>query len=259
MTTFSKYAPGTFSWVDLMSPDAAASKRFYQALCGWDVLDNPTDQGGVYTQFLVRGQPVAGLGEMGPEMKASGAPAVWNSYVSVQDVEATTERARQLGATVVMPPMQVMDAGRMAILSDPTGAHFSLWEPGEHIGAAIVNEPVSLSWNELATSDPERASGFYRDLFGWSIEVATDDGYRVIENEGRANGGIMGLGQEREGTPPHWGVYLAVEDCDASLARATELGGQLLMPPMDIPQGRFGVVADPQGGVITLMRVVAPD
>ncbi len=258
MTIFTKYEPGTFSWVDLMSPDAAAARSFYQELCGWGAIDNPTDQGGVYTQFTLRDLPVAGLGEMNDEMKSSGMPAIWNSYVSVQDVEATTARASELGAGVVMPPMQVMQAGRMAILADPTGAQFSLWEPGEHVGAGVVNEPVSLSWNELASADPDQASRFYQDLFGWAMEEA-DGGYRVILNNGRPNGGIMALGPERAGMPSYWGVYLAVDDCDASLGRAEQLGARVLVPAMDIPQGRFGTVQDPQGGVITLMKIDAPD
>ena len=259
MTTFAKYEPGTFCWIDLMSPDAAASKRFYQDLFGWDIVDNPTDQGGVYTQFLLRGETVAGLGEMSDEMKSSGMPAIWNSYVSVQDVEASTARAAELGATVAMPPMQIMYVGKMSILADPTGAHLSLWEPGTHIGSGFANEPVSLSWNELATNDSERAAAFYRDLFGWSIEIASDDGYRMIENAVRANGGIMELGADRAQTPPHWAVYLAVEDCDESLAKASELGGQVYMPPLDIPQGRFGVIGDPHGAVLALMKLQSPD
>ena len=166
MTTFTKYEPGTFSWIDLLTPDAGAAKRFYQGLCGWDAVDNPTDRGGVYVQFTLQDQPVAGMGEMSDEMKASGMPATWNSYVTVQDVDATTARAAELGATIAMPPMQVMDAGRMSILADPTGAHLSLWQPGFHLGAGIVNEPVSLAWNELSTNDTAAASTFYRGLFG---------------------------------------------------------------------------------------------
>ena len=258
MATFTKYAPGSFSWIDLMSPDAAASKAFYQALCGWDVHDNPTDQGGVYTQFMQDGQPVAGLGEMNEEMKASGMPAVWNSYVSVQDVADTTERAQSLGAQVVMPPMQVMDAGHMSIFADPTGAHLSLWQAGDHFGAGIANVPVSLGWNELATNDTEQAASFYRELFGWSISEM-GDGYLLIENAGRPNGGIMPLGPDRAGQPPSWGATLAVEDPDAKLEEATGLGGNVLMPPIDIEQGRFGVLADPAGAVITLMRIDDPD
>ena len=259
MTTIAKYEPGTFSWMDLMTPDAAAAKRFYQALCGWDAVDNPTDQGGVYTQFTLRDQPVAGMGEMSDEMRASGMPATWNSYVTVQDLEATTARAAELGATVTMPPMQIMDVGRMSIFADPTGAHLSLWEPGTHIGCGIVNEPVSLTWNELWTIDAAAASAFYRDLFGWSIEVANEDGYLLIENGGRANGGILELGPERSQMPLQWAAYLAVEDCDASIVAAAELGARVYMPPMDIPQGRFGVIGDPQGAAITLMRVDNPD
>jgi predicted enzyme related to lactoylglutathione lyase len=260
MTSFTKYEPGMFSWIDLMAKDAAAAKRSYQELCGWDAFYNPTDQGGVYTQFLLRGQPVAGLGEMSDEMRASGMPAVWNSYVTVQDAEASTARAAELGASIQMPPMRIMDVGRMSILADPTGAHFSLWEPGTHVGSGIVNEPCSLTWNELSTNDPERAAAFYRELFGWTITVANDNGYLLIESNGRANGGIMSLGAEREGVaPPHCAVYLAVEDCDASVAKASELAAEVVMPPMDIPQGRFAIIADPQGAMIHLMKVLAPD
>jgi hypothetical protein len=186
-------------------------------------------------------------------------PAIWNSYVTVQDVDASTARAAELGASVQMPPMQVMEAGRMSIFADPSGARLSLWQPGEHVGTGIANEPVSLAWNELGTKDANAASDFYRQLFGWTIEIANDDGYRMIENAGRANGGMREMGPEEAGIPPFWAVCLAVEDCDARVAKASELGGQVYMPPMDIPQGRFAVIGDPQGAAITLMKVENPD
>ena len=259
MTKLSKYQPGQFSWIDLMSPDAAAAKSFYQALFGWDATDNPTDQGGVYTQFTCEGQMVAGLGQMGEEMKSARVPATWNSYVSVQDVEACAARAAELGGSVVMPPMQVMDAGKMAIISDPTGAALSLWQAGQHVGAGLVNEPTSLCWNELATNDTERAAAFYRELFSWSLSDADGSGYLMIENQGQMNGGIRALGDEQANLPPHWMAYVAVEDCDACCARSTDLGAGVIVPPMDIPPGRFAVIADPQGAVLTVMKLNQPD
>lgn len=260
MTTISKYAPGQFSWVDLMSPDAAASSRFYTQLFGWTAVDNEDPQGGVYTQFYQGDAVIAGLGEMSPEMKASGMPAIWNSYVTVQDLDASLERATGLGGRVEMPAMQIMDVGRMAILADPTAARFSLWQAGTHIGAGLVNEPVSLTWNELATGDVDAAAAFYADLFGWTISDPSGDGsYWLIENDGRMNGGIRPFAEDEQGVPPNWMTILAVADCDAAGARGAELGGQVIVPGQDIPQGRFSVIADPHGGVFTVMRVDDPD
>ncbi len=158
MAKVSTYEPGIFSWIDLNTRDAAAAKRFYGAAFGWETIDNPTDQGGVYTQFTSGGQKVAGMGEMGDDMKAAGVPPQWNCYVTVADVDAAAARAQELGAQLMLPPMQVMDAGRMAILIDPTGARLSLWQAGEHVGSELVNEPVSLCWNELVTRDVDVAS-----------------------------------------------------------------------------------------------------
>ncbi len=152
MTEFAKFAPGQFSWVDLMTPNAEEAKRFYGELFGWDVIENPTDQGGVYTQFTLRDRHVAGMGEQSEEMKQAAVPAFWNSYVTVDNVDASAERAATLGGQLTMPVMQVMDAGRMAIIADPTGAQLSIWEPLEHIGAGIGNESDSFCWNELATA-----------------------------------------------------------------------------------------------------------
>jgi hypothetical protein len=258
MGSVSKYAPGSFSWVDLMSADAADAQDFYSRLLDWEIVEQDNGSGGIYTEFHQSGVPVAGMGEMNPEMKASGMPSVWNSYVTVQDVEAASQRAESLGATVMMPPMQVTDVGRMSVLADPEGAAFSLWEPGTHIGSRIVNEPNTLCWNELSSRNPSAAAQFYSDLFGWSID-ADESGYRLIRNEGRENGGMLKLGADSDGVPANWMVYLAVEDCDATLAKATELGGSVVMGPLDIEPGRIGIVADRQGAMFTVMKVDAPD
>ena len=261
MARLEKFNPGQFSWVDLMAPDAVAAKAFYGALFDWSHVDIPTDQGGVYTQFKSRDLPVAGLGEMSDEMKAGGMPGFWNSYVTVDDADAIAATAVELGGKITMPVMQVMTAGRMAFLADVEGAHFAIWQPGEHAGAGLVNEPVSLCWNELLTKDIEAAKAFYAALFGWEINAAEDAPveYYGISNGGRINGGIIPWSSQMGDVPPNWGVYFSVADCDGSVKRIDELGGRLIVPPRDIHPGRFAVVADPAGAVFSVMHLHSPD
>lgn len=261
MARFEKFNHGQFSWVDLMATDAAAAKSFYGALFDWDHVDFPTDQGGNYTQFKSQGLPVAGLGEMSEEMKAGGVPPHWNSYVTVDDADSIAATAVELGGSITMPVTQVMTAGRMAFLADVEGAHFAIWQPGEHAGAGLVNEPVSFCWNELLTKDIDTAKAFYTALFGWEINAAEDAPveYYGISNADRINGGIIPWMKEMGEVPPNWGVYFSVSDCDASVARVEELGGRTIVPPRDIHPGRFAVVADSAGAVFSVMYLHAPD
>jgi uncharacterized protein len=149
----------------------------------------------------------------------------------------------------------------MAFLSDAEGAHFAIWQPGEHAGAGLVNEPVSLCWNELLTKDVEKAKAFYTALFGWEINAAEDAPveYYGITNASRFNGGILPWLSQMGDVPPNWGVYYSVPDCDASVERVEELGGRLLVSPKDIHPGRFAVVADPAGAVFSVMHLHSPD
>ena len=261
MSTRDGYTNGTFSWVDLMSPDIGASKEFYGNLFGWQSEDQETDDHGlVYTILRSGGKMVAGLGGQSPEMKEAGAPAVWNSYVQVADVDATQARVEELGGSVMMPAMQVMEAGRMAIFSAPDGSVFSAWEPGVHIGAELVNEPYALGWNELATDDPQGAMKFYGALFGWTYADGGMEGYQQIVNGRNLNGGILPKQPDMAEMPNSWAVYFNVEDCDATVARTRELGGSCLVEPMELPQvGRFAVLADPQGGVFTAIKTAGPE
>jgi predicted enzyme related to lactoylglutathione lyase len=261
MTRISEYAPGQFSWVDILTPDAGASRDFYTALFDWTTVDNPTDQEGVYTQFQFQGEMVAGIGEMGPVLKKSGMPAVWSSYVSVDDLDQATSSAAELGARIEMPPMRVMEAGRMSIVADPGGARLSLWQPGEHIGAGQVNHPNSLCWNELATRDIDAAIRFYSELFGWQIErsASAPNPYYEITNQGRMNGGMLEMTEEWGDAPPHWMAYISVFDCDETLERVRRIGGQVNTEPVDIPPGRFAVIQDPQGGILTVMKLNEPE
>ena len=164
-------------------------------------------------------------------------------------------------ATVVVPPMRVMDAGSLAFLVDPVGAHFALWQPGEHHGAQRVNEHGALSWNELVTAEVERAEAFYGELLGWTFEAMPmpEMDYTVIKNGERDNGGIMPMvGPQWEGVPPHWMTYFGVDDCDAAAAKAAATGGKVMVPPTDIPPGRFAVLQDPHGGTFTVIELDAP-
>lgn len=180
-------------------------------------------------------------------------PPNWQSYVSVEDIEAAAERAKSLGATVLAEPFDVMDVGRMAVIQDPTGAVFSLWQSGRHFGAGLVNAPGALSWNQLNTNDVEGARKFYAQLFGWEDETFEEDGatYLTVSVDGWRNGGIMTM-PEGVQAPPHWLVYFAVEDVEAAAAKVRELGGEVIVPPMDVPAGRITVARDPQGAVFGL-------
>ncbi len=259
MSTVTEYAPGTPSWVDLSSPDLDASAAFYGGLFGWDCIEagDPAETGG-YRMFQLRGATVAGLG---PLQENAGPPA-WSTYVSVADADATAKAITDAGGTVMVPPMDVMEAGRMLVAADPTGAVFSAWQPKATIGAGIVNEPGALSWNELNTRDPDAAEPFYRAVFGWTANHNDMGGgatYTEWQLDGRSVGGMLDMrGRVPEQIPAHWLTYFAVDDTDATVAKTTELGGAVMVPAMDIEPGRFAVVADPQGAFFAVMKMNAP-
>jgi hypothetical protein len=248
---------GMFSWTDLSVPDPEAVKPFYHELFGWESRDEPAGEYGVYTMFSLDGADVAGMGTQPPDARESGIPPMWSSYVSVDDVEAVVERVPELGGTVIMPPMEVMDSGHMAVIQDPTGAVVSLWQTGTHAGADVFNESGAMSWNELATRDLEAALAFYGQLLGWEYDdMETPAGiYKVIMNQGRPNGGILQMNEEwPDDIPAHWMVYFNVDDVEEAAAKVEELGGSISVPPTDIGVGIFAVVGDPAGGTFTLFK-----
>jgi uncharacterized protein len=234
------YAPGTFSWAELVTSDADAAKAFYAEVFGWDYHDNPMGDGMVYSTVLVDGRAAAALYASGEQ------PPHWNSYVTVASVDEATEKAGALAAHVLAAPFDVMEVGRMSVIADPTGAVLCLWEARQHIGAAVVNAPGALTWNDLITPAPDAAARFYGDLFGWSyLDIPDSGGYRVIRNGERSNGGIV----SREGMPPSWIPYFGHADVGALHGRIAALGGRALSEPVAVPSGRFAVFADPQGAV----------
>ena len=248
------YTPGTPSWTDLTTPDTAAAKKFYGALFAWAFTDEATDDpSNPYVMAMRNGQPVAGVMRLSEEMAAGGMPPVWSSYVTVADIDASAARVGGLGGTVMQEPFDVMDAGRMSVLADPTGAVICLWQANEHIGAGLVNEHGTLTWNELITPDVVTAAKFYEALFGWKAEAM--DGpmpYTSFMMGDRPVGGAMN--PPMEGMPSFWGVYFAVDDCDVIAEEAKALGASVLAEPMDIPPGRMAAFADPQGAMFSVLR-----
>ena len=248
-----QYTSGAFCWTDLATTDPSAAKAFYSGLFGWEAEDMPVGDGVYYSMQRVGGKDVAAISPQPQQQRDAGVPPVWKSYVSVQSADAVADRAKELGATVHAPPFDVLDAGRMAVIQDPQGAFFLAWEPRRHFGAALVNAPGALSWNELASPDLDASAAFYGDLFGWTTKPVEESPqrYLMISNGDRTNGGMRELGDQP--APPHWLVYFATEDIDAALAKVDELGGTRLMPePMDIGFAKIGIVQDPQGAAFAL-------
>jgi predicted enzyme related to lactoylglutathione lyase len=249
---------GLFGWVDLVTTDVAAAKAFYEGLFGWRTEDKPTPMGPAYTMCSIDGDVVAGIGPQPPGMAAAGMPSLWNSYVLVEDIDAVCASVEAAGGAVVMPAMQIMTEGRMAMIADPSGAVVGLWEPQDMQGADVFNVPGALTWNELQTRDLPAATAFFESVFGWGFEDADGSGYLMITldtkpGDDKGNGGAMTMPAEVPSeVPPFWAVYFAVTDCDESVARAVELGGTVFLPAMQMGPGRFAGITDPTGAAFML-------
>ena len=221
MTEITAYPPGTFCWVDLASPDPGFAKSFYGAVLGWTAEDPYTDLGVPYTLLSYHGMHAGGIHPLSP---GQGPTPYWLSYLSVRDVDATAERAVALGATIVMPAMDVMGEGRMCVIQDPTGAPVGFWQARAHPGAQIDNQVGARSWDELLTRDTERAAAFYGALLGWTTRTSPElmEGrYVLFELEGRPVGGMLEVQADWGPMTPNWTVYFGVADCDVALETAT--------------------------------------
>jgi predicted enzyme related to lactoylglutathione lyase len=247
-----KYLPGTFSWVDLNTSDQEGAKAFYSALFGWEADDRPVSDGVVYSMQQIGGKSVAAISPQMQDQREQGVPPLWNSYITVESADEVAARAGELGADVHAPPFDVMDVGRMAVIQDPQGAFFMIWEPKTTIGAELVNVPGAFCWNELYTADLDAARSFYGELFGWEWNEfeQSPEPYFVIMNQGHGNGGVRALAQP--GVPPHWLVYFAVDDIEEALAKLGELGGESVTGAIDIGIATVAVVKDPQGAPFAL-------
>ncbi len=254
-TRVEPWAQGTPSWVDLSSPDPAASNAFYGSLFGWEITDSGPEMGN-YGMCLLEGRPVAGIG---PQMGGDDAPPAWLTYLAVDDVEKVAEAVPSAGGTLVVPPMTVGDAGRMAVVHDPTGAFVGIWQAGETIGMERYNEPGAVVWNEHMSRDPQRARDFYGTVFGYAFDQLEEYPYWTISLQ-EGHDSVAGLGSLSEDAPTdlpaHWMTYFMVESVDASVAKAEELGATVAQAPSDTPFGRIAVVEDPQGAAFSLMSAV---
>ena len=256
------YAPGTFCWVELATTNAEAAKKFYSGLFGWTPDDRPVGPDMVYTMLNLDGKNAGALYQLDAEKQAQGIPPQWLSYALVTSADETAAKAKELGATIMAGPFDVMTVGRMAVVQDPTGAVFALWQAKDHKGAGVVNVANSFCWNELMTTDTAKDGDFYTGLFGWGKDTQNFGPmeYTMFSNGGRPAGGMLQITPQMGPIPPNWLVYFAVDDCDAKTRKAKELGGSVMKPPDDIPNiGRFSILTDPQGAAFALIKLENPE
>jgi len=253
------HKPGSFCWIELATTDQNAAKKFYSSLFGWNVNDMPMGPEGVYTIFRLEGQDAAAACTLRKEQLDQHVPPHWMLYIAVASVDATANRVAPLGGKLLAPAFDVFEAGRMAVLQDPTGATFCIWQAKGNKGTGIAGVDGTLCWADLSTPDPARAGKFYSDLFGWKITADTDDnppsGYSHIQNGEAFIGGIPPTKHRSPNTPAHWLPYFHAENCDATAAKAKQLGAKFYVEPMTMEDvGRWAVVADPQGATFAIFQ-----
>ena len=215
-------------------------------------------QGGAYTMAKLGGKDVAGIGPMMADQQKSGMPSHWNLYFAVNNADEMVKKATGLGAKVVAPAFDVMEAGRMAVLQDPSGAYFSLWQAGKHWGAAKMMETGAACWAELATRNVDACGSFYGKLFDWKAKASEMAGmsYTTFNMGGPEMAGMMPMPKEAPAqVPSHWTVYFAVASCDATVTKAKSLGAKVMVEAQDIPTvGRFAMLFDPQGAFFAILQ-----
>lgn len=253
------YVEGTPNWVDLQTHDQVAAKEFYGAIFGWEFDDMPMEEGGATYSMAKKGDGFVGaIAPLQPEQTELGIPAHWNTYIAVDDVDAAVERVNEAGGQVPMGPFDVMEAGRMAVCIDPTGAGFLLWQAKDHIGATIVNEPGAFIWSELITNDPDSALPFYKAVVG--LDAQTEDmgemQYTLLKVGEDSIGGTVP--PMMEGIPNHWHVWFAVEDADVTAEHAAKLGAELLHGPQEMVIGNVATIRDPHGAVFSIIAPKPP-
>lgn len=257
MTNIDHYAPGSFCWIELATTDQNAAKEFYSSLFGWDLADMPMGPGDFYTIFRLDGRDAAAAYTMRKEQQEQAMPPYWGIYVAVESADKAAERAAAVGGKVLAPPFDVFEFGRMAVIQDPTGATFSVWQAKSPKANGIAGVDGSLCWADLNTPDPGAAAKFYSRLFGWESVAGPEDpsGYLHIKNGETFIGGIPPATHHKPNVPPHWLAYFQTSDCDRSAAKAKQNGAKFHLEPMTMEGvGRFAVVADPQGATFAIFQ-----
>jgi predicted enzyme related to lactoylglutathione lyase len=251
---------GSFCWLELATSDRNAAKNFYSNLFGWAPEDMPMGPDMTYTIFRIGGNDVCGAYPLMKEQVDAHVPPHWMLYIKADSADESAAKAVKLGAQQIVAPSDIPNVGRFAVIQDPTGAHISIFQPGQHRGITNFGQVGSLCWADLNTNDPEKAAKFYGDWLGWTIDTG-EDGYRHIANgAGHENmiGGIPPKMHAPPGTPSHWMAYFHVTDCKATAAKAAQLGASTLLPADVMPDvGTIGVLADPQGAVFALYQPMA--
>ncbi|MCU1452103.1 MAG: Glyoxalase/bleomycin resistance protein/dioxygenase [Acidimicrobiales bacterium] len=246
---------GAPCWADLFTTDADRAQEFYGQLLGWTAESTGDDYGG-YINFSKDGLMVAGAMQKGPEISD---PDVWTVYLATDDARATVDLAAEHGAQVIVPAMDVMELGTMAVLFDPAQAAVGAWQAGLHEGFGAIGRPGTANWFELHTREFDTAVSFYEQVFGWDAHVMSDSPefrYTTLGEGDTARAGIMDASNFLpEGVPASWQIYFGVEDADAALAKVIELGGSVMQGAEDTPYGRMASVADPSGA---FFKVVQP-
>jgi uncharacterized protein len=251
MPTMTSHQPGAFCWIELMTSDAAGARAFYTQLFDWGVNEIPMGEMGSYYIFQKDGADAAAMFQAGPDM--AGVPPFWMSYISVEDADASTAKAKELGATIHKEPFDVFDIGRMSVIQDPQGAAFAVWQAKTSIGLGVRDEVNALCWNELQARDLDAAKKFYPALFPWTMKESPE--YTEWHIGQKAIGGLM-TSNAPEPVPSFWMPYFSVADCDASVAKVQSLGGQAIVPPFDAGNiGRMAVLADPQGAFFSIIKL----
>jgi predicted enzyme related to lactoylglutathione lyase len=251
---------GSFCWLELGTTDRVAATTFYSNLLGWTADDVPMGPDMTYTTFRIGGKDVGGGYQLMKDQLEAHVPPHWMLYIKVDSADTAAAKAVQLGAQQIVPPSDIPNVGRFAMLQDPTGAHISIFQPGQHRGLTNFGDVGALCWADLNTNDPERAARFYSDWLGWTFDIGKD-GYRHIINGTREQDMIGGVPPEMHapaGTPSHWMCYFHVTDCKATSAKAAQLGARTLMPAALMSGvGTIAVLADPQGAVFALYQPLA--
>lgn len=237
-----------------MVPDRLVAQRFYSELFGWEFTDDDSEETGFYSNAMVNGQPAAGIGQVPPE---AGMPPVWTTNLATDDAAATVDKATTAGGQVLVPATSVEDFGTFAVLQDPTGAVFGLWQSGTHTGANVVNEPNTVIWNQAMSRDPQATLAFYQEVFDMTSTDMSGEGmvFHTLEVDGNTVGGLGGIPDEMPAeVPAHWQVFFAVDDADATIAKAQELGGTSLGEAVDTPFGRMAQLMGPSGEPFSIIK-----